>query len=100
MKRYIFLIILAVMSSVVFAQKKEISQARQNIKKGTNLDKAESSMRALLENHANQKNEKIWLTLFDAVKKQYENLNEKLYLKQQSDTAKLLTHTKHMFDVL
>lgn len=86
--------------SVLMAQKKEISIARENIKKGTNLEKAESSMRTLLKDSANRYNEKIWLTLFDAVKKQYEQLNEKLYLKQQSDTAKFFTHTRHMFDVL
>lgn len=82
------------------AQKKTITEARTNIKKGTNLDKAENSMRTLLKDSANLKNEKIWLTLFDAIKKQYEQLNENLYLKQQSDTAKLFTHTLHMFDVL
>ncbi len=80
--------------------KKAISTARENIKKGTNLESAEESMRSLLSDTANIGNERIWLTLFDAVKKQYEQLNEKLYLKQESDTAKFFTHTLHMFDVL
>ena len=83
-----------------FAQKKVISAARANIKNGQNLEDAENSMRNLLKDTANLHNEKIWLTLFDAVKKQYDQLNEKLYLKQQSDTAKLFRHTLHMFDVL
>lgn len=102
-KRFVFthlILIIFMFPSVVMAQKKEITEARTNIKKGTNLDKAENSMRTLLKDSANLKNEKIWLTLFDAVKKQYEQLNEKLYLKQQSDTAKFFTHTIHMFDVL
>ena len=34
-------------------------------------------------------NKKIWNILFDAVKKQYEQGNEKLYLKQAYDTAQL-----------
>ncbi len=79
---------------------KAISTAKANIKKGSNLADAETSMRNLLKDSANLDNEKIWLTLFDAVKKQYEQLNENLYLKQQSDTAKFFTHTLHMFDVL
>ena len=82
------------------AVKKAISTARSNIKKGASLADAESSMRNLLKDSANLDNEKIWLTLFDAVKKQYDQLNENLYLKQQSDTAKFFVHTLHMFDVL
>lgn len=97
---HLIIIILLMFPSMLMAQKKEISEARANIKKGTNLENAEKSMRTLLKDSANQRNEKIWLTLFDAVKKQYEQLNEKLYLKQQSDTAKFFTHTLHMFDVL
>lgn len=100
MRKTLYIILLMLLPSVLMAQKKEIADARVNIKKGVNLDKAEASMRKLLTDSANLQNEKIWLTLFDAVKKQYEQLNEKLYLKQQSDTAKLLTHTFHMFDVL
>ncbi len=94
------IILLMMFPSVLCAQKKEISEARANIKKGTNLENAENSMRTLLKDSANRYNEKIWLTLFDAVKKQYDQLNEKLYLKQQSDTAKFFTHTRHMFTVL
>jgi hypothetical protein len=111
-KYYILLILFFVFaSSAAFAQKdkkvsskkaikKEISNARANIKRGNNLENAENAMRNLLKDSANIDNEKIWLTLFDAVKKQYEQLNEKLYLGQQSDTAKFFTNTLHMFDVL
>lgn len=80
--------------------KNDIATAKANIKKGQNLENAEKSMRELLKDSANLEKEIVWLTLFDAVKKQYEQLNEKLYLKQQSDTAKLFGHTLHMFDVL
>ncbi len=80
--------------------KKQLSTARTNIKNGTSLEETEQSMRTLLEDSANIDNEKIWLTLFDAIKKQYEQLNENLYLKQESDTAKFFTHTLHLFDVL
>ncbi len=79
--------------------KKQLSTARENIKKGTNLEDAENQMRILLEDSANVDNEKIWTTLFDAIKKQHEVLNEALYLKQESDTAKFFTHILHLFSL-
>lgn len=88
-------ILLLVPSS--YAQKKEISDARTNIKKATNLDKAEASMRTLLKDSANRRNIKIYTTLADAVRAQYEALNEKLYLKQSLDTASLFNMLQKMF---
>ena len=83
------------------AQKKAISQARTYIKSGKDLDKAERMMADLLKNDsANRKNDKIWLTWFDAVRKQYEQGNEKLYLKEKYDTASLFTTTRKMFLIL
>ena len=70
------------------AQKKEISLAKDNVKAGKSLEQAEASMRKLLADSTNRNNEKIWLVLFDAVRKQYEAVNEKMYLKQSADTAK------------
>lgn len=78
------------------AQKKEISQAKEYIKKGTNLEQAENSMLTLLKDSTNLQNEKIWLTLFEAQRKQYEQGNEKLYLKQDYDTAKLFLSVKNV----
>ena len=83
-----------------FAQKKAIGQARTYIKSGKELAKAEKLMSDLLKDSVNRSNEKIWLTLFDAVKKQYEQGNEKLYLKQKYDTASLFTTARKMFTVL
>lgn len=82
------------------AQKKEIATARQNLKKNSNLEQVEQSMRQLLQDSANYHNERIWLTLFEAVKKQYEQGNEKLYLKQKYDTAQIFSLTKKMFETL
>ena len=56
--------------------------------------------RRFLADSTNRKNEKIWLVLFDAVRKQYEAVNEKMYLKQSADTAKLFAVTYRMFGVL
>ena len=94
----------------VYPQKKEISQAKALIKEGKNLAKveesmskllkAEESMRSLLKDSVNLKNKKIWLVLFDAIKKQYDQGNEQLYLKKQYDTAALFNATRRMFLVL
>lgn len=81
------------------AQKKEISTARDNIKKNRNLEQAEKSMQNLLKDSANRRNERIWVTMFDAIVKQYEQGNEKLYLKQKYDTAQFFNITKRMFTV-
>lgn len=81
------------------AQKKEIAAARDLVKAGKDLEKAQSSMQKLLADSANRTNKKIWLVLYDAVKKQYEQGNEKLYLKQTYDTAKLFNVAKQLFVV-
>lgn len=81
----------------VFAQKKEISQARSNIKSRSNLESAESSMLELLKDSANRRNIKIYQTLADAIKTQYEVANEKFYLKEAVDTAKFFNTVRKMF---
>ena len=83
--------------SPLSAQKKEISEARSNIKKRIDLDKAEMSMRELLKDSANKHNVKIYLTLADAVRTQYEVANEKLYLKENTDTAAFFNTARKMF---
>lgn len=83
--------------SVMQAQKKEITAARDQVKAGKDLNKAQASMEKLLKDSANLGNKKIWVTLFDAVRKQYEQGNEKLYLKQKYDTAQLFNLGRQMF---
>ena len=80
------------------AQKKEIAQARTYIKSGKNLDKAEQSMRKLLLDSANVRNIRIYTTLAEVVRKQYEQVNEKVYLKQPYDTAAFFNTAKKLFD--
>ena len=82
------------------AQKKQLSQARDNIKEGKNLDKVEASMWTLLKDSALQANVKMWVILTDALKAQYEQGNEKLYLKQNYDTAALFNTTKRLFTAM
>lgn len=91
---------LVLMSPVtVSAQKKEIQTAKDQVKAGKNLDQAAASMKKLLADSANRTNRKIWTIYFDAVRKQYEQGNEKLYLKQKYDTAQLFNYTRQLFEV-
>ena len=77
------------------AQKKELSLAKTYLKSGKDLDKAEKLMTDLLKKDPeNQKNEKIYLTWFQIVTKQYEIANEKLYLKQKYDTTAFFDLTR------
>ena len=81
-----------------YAQKKEISQAQEFIKSRKSLDKAEESMRKLLKDSVNRSNIKIYLTLAEAVRAQYEQGNERLYLKEKYDTAALFITAHKMFE--
>lgn len=83
----------------MLGQKKEISEARDLLKAGKDLAKAQTSMENLLKDPVNCDNEKIWVLLFEIVAKQYEQGNEKLYLKEQYDTASLFNLTKRLFEV-
>ena len=94
------LMFLMLMSPVAAsAQKKEIQIAKDQVKAGKNLDQAAASMKKLLADSVNRTNRKIWTIYFDAVRKQYEQGNEKLYLKQKYDTAQLFNYTRQLFEV-
>lgn len=95
--RTFLMMLLLFMSACVCAQKKEIAQAKAFVKSGNNLTQAEEMMQKLLADSVNRTNHKIWLTLFEAVRKQYGQANEKFYLKQQSDTAQLFVSARKMF---
>ena len=82
------------------AQKKELSQARSYIKSGKDFDKAEALMKGLLENKANRDDIKIYQVWFEAVRGQYTQANERLYLKQKQDTAAFFDLNYRMFTIL
>lgn len=98
MRRIINILILLMFTLSLCAQKKDIAKAKDYIKSGKDYDKAEQLMAKLLTDSANKSNKKIWLTLFEAQKAQYEAGNEKLYLKQKYDTTALFNLAKRMFD--
>ncbi len=98
MKRlFVFLFSCILVCSSGFCQKKEIAQAQANIKSGKNLDKAVADMQKLLSDSDNTGNMKIWHTLVEALRIQYEQGNERLYLKQKSDTAALFFTARRLF---
>lgn len=80
-------IIFSLFFTISFAQKKEIATARDNVKSGKNLEQVEKSMLTLLKDSANKGNPRIYRLLNSAVQKQYEQFNEKMYLKQTVDSA-------------
>lgn len=85
--------------AMAVAQKKEISVAKDQVKAGSNLAQAQASMEKLLKDSVNHRNKRIWNLLYESVRKQYEQGNEKLYLKQSYDTATLFNLTKKLFVV-
>lgn len=95
------MLLLLLITPCLRSQKKEISQARSYIKSGNDLDKAEKLLTELLDSDSvNRQNPKIHLLLYQAIRKQYDTGNEKLYLKQEYDTAAFFNNTKRMFAVL
>ena len=98
-KQFSLLFLLMMSPMVVPAQKKEIQTAKDQVKAGKNLDQAVASMKKLLNDSVNRTNKKIWTVYFDAVRKQYEQGNAKLYLKQKYDTAQLFNYTRQLFEV-
>lgn len=77
--------------------KKETTQAKTYIKSGNNLDKAEASMRKLLADTANMRNLTIHQLLIESLRKQYEQGNERLFLRQKQDTAQVFYTLRRLF---
>ena len=80
------------------AQKRELSQARTYVKSGK-YGEAESLVTTLLKDSANRHNKRVWLALFDVVHQQYNQGNEKLYLKQKQDTAVFFRNARRLVTV-
>jgi len=99
MKQLIAVTLLLLMTTpCLMAQKKELSQARSSIKSGKYAE-AEKTLTALLKDSTNRTNKRIWLAYYDAVLGQYEQGNEKLYLKQQYDTASFFAKALQMLTI-
>ena len=83
-----------------FGQRKQIQTAEEQLKKGKELVKVEKAMELLLKDSANRTNSKIWLLLCEALIKQYDQGNEKLYLKQKYDTTAFFNITRKLYHTM
>lgn len=97
LRRLLLVFFSIVLTAGCFAQKKEVSAAKSDIKAGRNLEQAEAKMRELLKDSANRHKTNIWEVLFNAVKKQYDVKNEAIFLKNNPDTAGLFLNARKMF---
>jgi tetratricopeptide (TPR) repeat protein len=88
------------MPCLTMAQKKELSQARSYIK-SSNYTGAEQLMTGLLKkDSASRDNKRVYLLWYEAVRGQYNQANERMYLKQQQDTAAFFNLCRRMFTIL
>ena len=100
MKRLIIMAIsYVIMSAPMSAQRKQIGEARTILKSGKNLEQAEKLMTDLLKDSSNLDNARIYDMWLLAVEKQYGQLNEKMYKKEEVDTTLLFDMTRRMFDI-
>ena len=83
----------------VGAQRKQIGEARTYLKSGKNFDKAEKLMTDLLKDSANRENKRIYEIWFQSVQKQYDQANEKFYMKKQQDTAQFFSIVRRLFTI-
>jgi len=93
----IFMALMATLS--VCAQRKQIGEARTYLKSGKNFDKAEKLMTNLLKDSANRENKRIYEIWFQSVQKQYDQANEKFYMKKQQDTTQFFSIVRRLFTI-
>ena len=90
-------LLIAVLPSL--AQKKEIGDARELIKTGDYAKAEKILTRLLKKDSANRQNPRIYDLWLSSVEGQYNQANEKFFLKQKADSAAFFALTKRMFDV-
>jgi len=81
------------------AQRRQLQEARVILKGDKDYDKAEKLMTDLLKDSANLSNARIYDMWLLAVEKQYLQVNEQMYKKQQVDTTHFFELTRRMFDI-
>ena len=86
-------------TSSAFGQKRQMAEAENYLRSGKNYDKAEQLMTKLLQDSANQQNPRIYDLWLQAVEKQYQDINEKMYKRQAVDTLKLFTLNRRIFSI-
>lgn len=77
--------------------KRELDAAKVSFKQQKNLDKAEASMRNLLKDSLNMSDMHIHQALQQSIIMQYAQINEKVYLKQNYDSAQMYDISRRLF---
>lgn len=98
-RRYFALLCCVIFVLSASAQRKQIGEARTYLKSGKNFDKAEKLMTDLLKDSVNQDNKRIYEIWLQSVQKQYDQANEKFYMKKQQDTASFFSLVRRMFSI-
>ena len=100
MKLRIFITLYIICMPVcLLAQRRQLQEARAIIKSGKNYDQAEEMMTKLLEDSANLYNPRIYDMWLLSVEKQYDQVNEKMYKKQEVDTTEFFNLTRRLFTI-
>ena len=85
--------------TTAMAQKRQMAEAENYLRSGKNLEKAEQLMIRLLADSANQQNPRIYNIWLQAVEKQYDALNERMYKHQPIDTIQLFNLARRIFTI-
>ena len=97
--RYLVFLCCLIISLVASAQRRQLQEARIYIKSGKNFDKAEKLMTDLLKDSANHNNKRIYDYWWQSVQKQYDQANERFYMKQKQDTAQFFSLVRKLFSI-
>jgi tetratricopeptide (TPR) repeat protein len=98
-KKLLFILPLLFLTLCAEAQN-ELKTVKSAIKAGSKLDEAEKTINAALEKEEHRSDPEYYLAAFEVQKKINATENEKAFLKQKYDTARLFTSIQKMYNYL
>ena len=107
MRQLALIVVMLALPCVATAQKPKAHSVRQDLgqarvylrSRNKNYSQAEQLMNNLLKDSANQENKEVLHVLLESVKGQYDQANERMYLKQKQDTAAFFGLARRMFTI-
>lgn len=96
-KYIITLLLIMCIPLCMYSQKKEIAEVKSCLKSGKNLDKAETLMRKVIAMPEQNTQLECRFLLSEVMRKQYEEVNELMYLKKMKDTTQMFNVLQRMF---
>ena len=97
--RLFLTILLLSLTITATAQRRQLQEARVILKGDKGYDKAEKLMTDLLKDSTHLGDKRIYDMWLQAVEKQYLQVNERMYKKEEVDTARFFEMTRRMFDI-